>query len=503
MIRKLGNVLGSIREEDKNRTLQEIDLIRRNTAVLAAIGFVTLITLLGWLMNGDRSAAVTGALVSIILLVLLLGFCLYRRILLPYLGYLAVLGSGAIVILQVSMNPSLDHIPATFYLLFLAAIYSNFIINSIAILIGFSVLLYLLFGPAGAAISQTTSMTYIVYYVIIAGLMMALRFVVKTLAQDMYRAMDQSSQLQQQQESRNETIVGLVDQVSQNLGSITAISDETNRSFHEMHTSFNEITNSASAQLDSTLSINQAMQNMHDLVQRMTESFEILNARVTETNAISSSGVQVTEELDATIAEFKQDIYDMASDVQTLKKQMEGTTQISISILEIANQTNLLALNASIEAARAGEHGQGFAVVASEIRKLADLSGHSAEQISKQIVSFSKQIEEASQRMAAILERMDSSSQAAQQTIQAFGSIRESVELLQHLTDGYMEHIAKINEASRSVEEATQHLAATSEEATATMEELTAMTHTLLEQNEQTLQQLKEAEANLKQILAS
>ena len=39
MIRKLGNVLGSIREEDKNRTLQEIDLIRRNTAVLAAIGF--------------------------------------------------------------------------------------------------------------------------------------------------------------------------------------------------------------------------------------------------------------------------------------------------------------------------------------------------------------------------------------------------------------------------------------------------------------------------------
>ena len=63
-------------------------------------------------------------------------------------------------------------------------------------------------------------------------------------------------------------------------------------------------------------------------------------------------------------------------------------------------------------------------------------------------MSFSKQIEEASQRMAAILERMDSSSQAAQQTIQAFGSIRESVELLQHLADGYMEHIAKINEAS-------------------------------------------------------
>ena len=194
----------------------------------------------------------------------------------------------------------------------------------------------------------------------------------------------------------------------------------------------------------------------------------------------------------------------MASDVQTLKKQMEGTTQISISILEIANQTNLLALNASIEAARAGEHGQGFAVVASEIRKLADLSGHSAEQISKQIseTSPSRSKRQASGWLLS-WNGVVPSSQAAQQTIQAFGSIRQSVELLQHLADGYMEHIAKINEASRSVEEATQHLAATSEEATATMEELTAMTHTLLEQNEQTLQQLKEAEASLKQILAS
>ena len=99
------------------------------------------------------------------------------------------------------MNPSLDHIPATFYLLFLAAIYSNFIINSIAILIGFSYRSTRSLACGGkSAISQTTSMTYIVDDAIIAGLMMALRFVVKTLAQDMYRAMDQSSQLQQQQD---------------------------------------------------------------------------------------------------------------------------------------------------------------------------------------------------------------------------------------------------------------------------------------------------------------
>ena len=104
-----------------------------------------------------------------------------------------------------------------------------------------------------------------------------------------------------------------------------------------------------------------------------------------ETASVAQSGGQVGKLAVDKLRKVFEKIEGAGARVVRFGEQSKEIGNIVEVITKLSQQTNLLALNAAIEAARAGEYGRGFAVVADEIRKLAENSSKSADQIAKLI----------------------------------------------------------------------------------------------------------------------
>ena len=143
-----------------------------------------------------------------------------------------------------------------------------------------------------------------------------------------------------------------------------------------------------------------SISEMNDGIHQITENSEEMLQITGKTSVLTREGGEIIDLVVGQMNQINQSVTKASTSIISLRERSNEISQIIEIITGVAEQTNLLALNAAIEAARAGEHGKGFSVVAEEVRKLAEESKKSANQITVMINHIQKEANQSVQMMS-------------------------------------------------------------------------------------------------------
>lgn len=254
-----------------------------------------------------------------------------------------------------------------------------------------------------------------------------------------------------------------------------------------------EMTSNATETLNSSKDVAEAMEEITTGVQEQAESVTEINVRVMD----MSENIEVAYNISQNITEYNSKMMDAVSTGEVQVKEMSDQMTIiygainaaivTVSDLEaklgdiqnflqvitsISSQTNLLALNASIESARAGEAGKGFAVVADEIRKLAEQTAESANDISEIVTVVGEKSREAVEKVNKGNEAVDQGADLIGRITSQYTSIKETFEESNTELEREIEMISQINESFSVVNTKIMNIASISEEQSASSEQI-------------------------------
>ncbi|MDG0792176.1 methyl-accepting chemotaxis protein [Cohnella ginsengisoli] len=242
--------------------------------------------------------------------------------------------------------------------------------------------------------------------------------------------------------------------------SLREVSEKNDASMETMTASMREITVSVVTQEQAAGDGAKAMAEMANVIQNIAANASKVADEATEMEKLSLEGNQVVRQVSDQMEQIEDFVSRTTNAVQLLEGRSQEIENIVAIITGISTQTNLLALNAAIEAARVGEYGAGFAVVAHEVRKLAEMSAQSANQITELIKEIQTEIGVAAAAMEQGTNEVRIGKEVASDAERMFAGILNA-------TNNVTLQIQEVSSSTEQMSAGTEELTATSAELSA------------------------------------
>ncbi len=263
---------------------------------------------------------------------------------------------------------------------------------------------------------------------------------------------------------------------------VDTTASQASASITEISKTVDEIAKGASEQAQDAQHGVQLVDKLSDQINFVYQSYGSVMDETNNINSLNNVGLESVNILRHKSEENYNSTEKIFSVVENLTNTTKNIGMFVQSIEDIAEQTNMLALNAAIEAARAGEAGKGFAVVAEEVRKLADQSRQSTEEIAHLMENISEESQHAIEAMELMKKVSQEQNTAVDSTNKAFGDIANGIETIVKKIKDVNEAVSGMQNDKDAVINAIENISSVSEETAASSEQVAATTEQQLKE---------------------